>query len=248
MNLLGAVWKPCTSNRAEENRPRSRPNHAGLPGGGKAVSCDAMRVVITAGPTREHIDAVRFITNASSGRMGCTVAAAAVAAGHEATLLLGPCDAVPPVGCRVVRFVSVAELAAAMDKEFASCDALVMAAAVGDFTLAEPFAGKRKRSAGPVAIRLKPTADLLSEFGRRKRAGQIIVAFAVEEGPRRALETAARNKLAAKGADYIVVNTPAAMGTEESEACILSREGLALPWALRAKEALAAEIVALLAK
>jgi phosphopantothenoylcysteine decarboxylase/phosphopantothenate--cysteine ligase len=207
-----------------------------------------MRVLVTAGPTREHIDAVRFITNASSGRMGCALAAAAVAAGHEVTLLLGPCPARPPGGCRVIRFVSVADLKAAMQGHFADCDALVMAAAVGDFTVAAPMAGRIKRSAGPVTIRLEPTEDLLAGLAARKRPGQVVVAFAVEEGSRQAIEAGARGKMAAKGADYVVVNAPAAMGEKESQACVLSPGGAVVPWALRSKEALAAEIVALLGR
>jgi phosphopantothenoylcysteine decarboxylase/phosphopantothenate--cysteine ligase len=207
-----------------------------------------MKILVTAGPTRERIDAVRFITNASSGWMGCAVAEAAMAAGHEVTLLLGPCPSQPPDGCRLVRFVSVADLAAAMEEHFPACDALVMAAAVGDFTVSAPAGGKIKRSDGPVTLRLEPAADLLAGVARRKRPEQMIVAFAVEQGRRDAIESAARSKLADKGAEYIVVNTPAAMGSPTSQACILSRCDYALPWAVRPKEELAGRIVALLTR
>lgn len=207
-----------------------------------------MRVLVTAGPTRERIDAVRFITNASSGRMGCAVAAAAVAAGYQVTLLLGPCPAWPPGGCRVARFVSVADLKARLEEHLPGCDALVMAAAVGDFTVAAPIAGKIKRSAGPVTIRLEPTEDLLAALAARKRPGQVVVAFAVEEGSPEAVEAAARAKMAGKGADLIVANTSAALGAEETQACVLSPAGTVLPWASRSKELLAGEILALLAR
>ena len=207
-----------------------------------------MKILVTAGPTRERIDAVRFITNASSGRMGCAVAEAALAAGHEVTLLLGPCTSQSPQGCRLVRFVSVSDLAAAMEEHFPACDAAVMAAAVGDFTVSAPADGKIKRSDGPVTLHLEPTADLLAGVSRRKLPGQRIVAFAVEDGCRDAIETAARSKLADKGADYIVVNTPAAMGSPTSQACILSPTGYILPWAKRDKEELAVRIVALLTR
>ena len=83
-----------------------------------------MRIVVTAGPTREYIDDVRFISNASSGRMGFAVAAAAVGAGHDVTLIAGPVELSPLGGCRVVRFVSAADLKAALDEHFPACDAL----------------------------------------------------------------------------------------------------------------------------
>jgi phosphopantothenoylcysteine decarboxylase/phosphopantothenate--cysteine ligase len=209
-----------------------------------------MHVLVTAGPTREYIDSVRFITNASTGRMGCAVAAAAASAGHRVTLLLAEAVAAghePPPDCEVVPFVTVAELKAALEARFDGCDALVMAAAVGDFTPAEPHRGKLARSAGPVTLRLLPTEDLLASLAARKRKGQTVVAFAVEDGPPEAAEAKARAEMAAKGADCVVVNTPAAMGAEASEACILSPGGVVLPWARRAKEALAGEIVRLLA-
>ncbi len=121
-----------------------------------------MKVLVTAGPTREHIDAVRFITNASSGRMGYAVAAAAAEAGMEVTLLSGPVALATPGGCEVVRFVTVAELKAALEARFAACDALVMAAAVGDFTVDRVASGKLHRDTGPLTLTLRPTPDLLA--------------------------------------------------------------------------------------
>ena len=201
-----------------------------------------MRVIVTAGPTREYIDSVRFISNASSGKMGYACAAAAVAAGCEVTLLTGPVCLAPPAGCEVVRFESVGELQQALDERFDACDGLIMAAAVGDFTV-EPRAGKIPRAAGPVDITLTPTPDVLAGLGGRRRADQVLVAFAVETGRR---EEKAQAELAAKNCDYVVVNTPAAMGADESEACILSPGGVILPWSRRTKSALADEIVKLL--
>jgi len=202
-----------------------------------------MRLLVTAGPTREYLDEVRFLTNASSGRMGCAVASAGVAAGHAVTVLLGPCGAEPPSGCDVVRFVTVADLKAALDERFEACDVLVMAAAVGDFRPERPAAGKLSRSAGPVDVRLVPTEDVLAAVAARKRRGQVVVAFAVEAGPREQAEARAREKLTAKGADLIVVNGPPAMGTTESEACFLGPDGVVLPWGRREKSELAQELV-----
>jgi len=205
-----------------------------------------MRILVTAGPTRQYIDSVRFITNASSGRMGCAVAAEAVRAGHEVTLLLGPVSAEPPAGCRLERFVSVADLKGALEASFHACDALVMAAAVGDFVPERPSDTKLARSAGPVTIRLLPTEDLLAGLRGRKRTGQVVVAFAVEEGPRERTEAKARAEMSAKGADFVVVNTPGAMGGDSSLACILASDGIALPWANRPKRELAETVISIL--
>ena len=203
-----------------------------------------MRVIVTAGPTREYIDDVRFITNASSGKMGYACAAAAVAAGHEVTLITGPVDLAPPAGCEVVRFESVAELQAALAERFDACDALIMTAAVGDFAV-ERRSGKIPRAGGPVQISLSPTPDVLAAVAAGRRADQILIAFAVESDRD---EAKARAELAAKNCDYVVLNTPAAMSADASEACILSPAGAALPWALRPKTDLAREIIELLAQ
>ena len=205
-----------------------------------------MRILVTAGPTREYIDSVRFVSNASSGRMGFAVAEAAAAAGHEVTLLAGPVELAPPPGCRVVPFVSVEDLAGALGAHFADCDALVMTAAVGDFRPRRRVEGKIPRRGGAVTVRLVPTEDVLAGVARVKRPGQVVVAFAVEDPPPAAAEAKARAELAAKGADLVVVNTPAAMGAEQSDACILAAGRTILPWAMRSKRELAGEIIKLL--
>jgi len=204
-----------------------------------------MRLIVTAGPTRQYVDTVRFITNASSGRMGYAVAAAAVSAGLEVTLLSGPVALAPPAGCEVVPFITIAELKQALEERFVSCDVLVMAAAVGDFQIESQFDRKLPRSGGPVDIRLLPTEDVLAGLARRKRKDQIIIAFAVEQGEQNQIEAKARAKLAAKGAEYVVLNTPAAISADESYACVLSADGVELPWADRPKEELAVQIVKL---
>ncbi|MCD4700033.1 MAG: phosphopantothenoylcysteine decarboxylase [Phycisphaerae bacterium] len=205
-----------------------------------------MKIIVTTGPTREYIDGVRFITTASSGKMGYAVAAEAVSAGHEVTLITGPVAIEPPASCEVVRFVTVEELAQALEERFGDCDALIMAAAVGDFTVEKTSAAKISRSAGPIQITLTPTEDILAGVGSRKREGQVIVAFAVEDAPAEQAEAKARDEMQRKNADYVVLNPPAAMGADASEACILSPTGITLPWANRTKTALAKEIIALL--
>jgi phosphopantothenoylcysteine decarboxylase/phosphopantothenate--cysteine ligase len=207
-----------------------------------------MRFLITAGPTREYIDTVRFISNASSGLMGFAVAAAAIEAGHEVTLLTGPVSLHPPEGAKVVPFTSVGDLASATSAHFDSCDVLAMAAAVGDFQLADgPAANKLSRQAGPVTISLEPTEDILATVAQAKRPGQIVVAFAVEDGPdEEAILLKARQELADKHADLSVVNTPAAFNSAESLACIIDAKNIPLPWAKRSKQDLARQLVRLI--
>ncbi len=210
-----------------------------------------MRILITAGPTREYIDSVRFLSNASSGRMGCAVASAAALAGHDVTLLLGvgasaclPAELAARI--ETVRFTSVADLKSELLGRFADCDALVMSAAVGDFRPEKTFASKLSRSAGPITLTLVPTEDLLAGAAEGKRPGQRIIAFAVEDGPREQIEAKARDEMQRKGADFVVVNTPAALAAEQSAACVLSPDGIAVPWATRPKSELAKLIVALI--
>ncbi len=205
-----------------------------------------MKIIITAGPTREYIDSVRFITTASSGKMGYAVAAEAAAAGHDVTLITGPVAIEPPAGCEAVHFITVNELTQALEARFDDCDALIMSAAVGDFTVEKTSTGKISRSAGAVQITLEPTDDILAGVGRRKRRGQIIIAFALEDAPVEQAEAKARDEMKRKNADYVVLNTPAAMAADASEACILSSTGTALPWANRSKTDLARQIIALL--
>jgi phosphopantothenoylcysteine decarboxylase/phosphopantothenate--cysteine ligase len=177
--------------------------------------------------------------------MGCAVAQAAVRAGHEVTLVLAE-GISPPPGCKVVRFVGVGDLADALEECFDDCDALVMAAAVGDFRPQETFPAKLSRDGGAVTIKLVPVEDILAGLGRRKRKGQIVVAFAVEDAPLEETQARARDKMVRKNADYVVVNGPSAMAAGDSYACILSRDGVALPWGSRPKQLLADRIVELL--
>ena len=210
-----------------------------------------MRMIVTAGPTREYIDDVRFISNASSGRMGCAVTAAATRSGHRVTLLVGPgvaATAAEAPACEVVRFVSVDDLRRELAERFADCDALVMTAAVGDFRPAERVAGKIPRAGGAVTIELVPTEDVLATTTAGRREGQVVVAFAVETGTPEAAADKARSELARKGADFVVVNGPEAMESAESDACMLSREATALAWARRPKDKLAREIVRVVEK
>ena len=171
-----------------------------------------MHILITAGGTREYIDPVRFISNASSGRMGYALARAAIAAGHKVTLVSAS-DLQPPVGTDFVGVDSAAEMFAAVKKFFTKCDCLIMAAAVADYTPARPAKTKIKSAKGGLTIKLKPTADILKWAGKHKKKSQLVVGFALEE---KDLRNRAEKKLREKNLDMIIVNTPAAIGAAKT--------------------------------
>jgi phosphopantothenoylcysteine decarboxylase / phosphopantothenate---cysteine ligase len=173
--------------------------------GGRDERWHALRVLVTAGGTREPIDSVRFLGNSSSGRMGFALAAAAHARGAEVTLLAANVALEPPAGVACRKVVTAAELKAACEEEFAACDVLLMAAAVADFTPARPQDGKiKKADRTMLELVLEPTADILAGLAARRRDGQTLVGFAAEHGEG-AVDTA-REKLAAKRLDAVVVN------------------------------------------
>jgi phosphopantothenoylcysteine decarboxylase / phosphopantothenate---cysteine ligase len=168
-----------------------------------------MRILITAGPTREPIDAVRFISNRSSGQMGTAIAEAAASAGHEVTLLLGPVmvHASLHEQMRLYRFSTSAELKQMLEAHFPDADVLVMAAAVADYRVEQVAQGKIKRQAGAdseLTLRLQPTPDLVAAVASTKRADQKVVAFALEEPGE--LEARAVEKMKRKRVDAVVAN------------------------------------------
>jgi len=184
-----------------------------------------MRFLITAGGTREYIDPVRFISNASSGKMGYALARAALKAGHEVTLIAAPTALKPPAGAEVVRVQTAAEMFKAVKEHFARCDCLIMAAAVSDYTAARPSKTKLKKQAARFTLELKPTPDILKWAGRQRRAcnahrkPKIIVGFALEDQDLRAN---AERKMREKHLDVIIANTPGAIGAESSTVHIKS--------------------------
>lgn len=197
-------------------------------------------VLVTAGPTAEDIDPVRYLTNRSSGRMGIAVARAVARAGGLPLLVLGPTHLEPPPGVETLRVRSAADMCRAVVDNFSRADALVMAAAVADYTPAEPLDRKLKKADGDLFLRLRRTPDILAAVrdlpGRR---GKCVVGFSLDvdinldEG---------RRKLRAKGLDFIVVNTTASFASARETAWILSEaEGTDL--GAIGKEDLADEIV-----
>lgn len=201
-----------------------------------ASPANLRRLLITAGPTHEPIDDVRFIGNRSSGRLGIALAEAAAIRSErgtpswEVTLLLGPTPLTtsdPHV--RLRRFLTTADLQALLEEEAPRCDALVMAAAVADYrprSVAGDHQGKIKRGDGPLVLELEPTPDLLASVAARRRPDQFIVGFALE--PRARLLESARSKLIRKHLDVIVANPLETMDSPLIAATILDASGIAL--------------------
>ena len=183
------------------------------------------RIVVTAGPTWEPIDAVRFVGNRSTGRMGFAVSREAFGRGADVTLVVGPGTVEPPEGPRVVRVATAEEMRMAVLKAAENADAVIMAAAVADFRPREAAPGKLKKEEGPPRLELVPTPDILAELGQVK-GDRVLVGFAAETED---VEAAGRAKLVAKGLDLLVANEVGREGTgfgsESNHAAILSRTG-----------------------
>lgn len=181
------------------------------------------RLLITAGPTYEPIDAVRFIGNRSSGRLGSSLADHAVGAGWSVHVLLGP-NAVLPSDqrVRVTRFGSCADLESKLDEHLPHCDTLVMAAAVADYRPVPAevdLAGKRRRVGGNLSIELESTPDLLAGCAAKSRQDQLLVGFALE--PRERMIESALRKLEKKSIDLIVANPLDTMDADSIEALLI---------------------------
>jgi phosphopantothenoylcysteine decarboxylase/phosphopantothenate--cysteine ligase len=186
-----------------------------------------VRVLVTAGGTREPIDSVRYIGNRSSGRMGFALAERAARRGAEVTVVAANVALPAPPGVRVVSVGTAAELKAACDERFDSTDVLLMAAAVADFRPRDPAAHKLKKDAGTPHLELEPPDDVLSTLSGRRHPGQIVVGFAAEHGDG-AIDYA-RHKLARKQLDAIVVNDISQPGigfdAPDNEVTVLARDG-----------------------
>jgi phosphopantothenoylcysteine decarboxylase/phosphopantothenate--cysteine ligase len=185
-------------------------------------------LLITAGPTHEPIDEVRYIANRSSGKLGIALAEAAGERGHRVTLLLGPIAGPAPQAApiRVLRFQTAADLEAMLRDHWPAHDVLIMAAAVCDFRPAAAIPGKMPRRSGRLILELDATPDLLAAAAAASRPDQVAIGFALE--PRQRLDEPARAKLAAKGVAAIVVNPLETMGSDIIEAAVLLRDGRTL--------------------
>lgn len=201
-------------------------------------------VVVTAGPTREHVDPVRYLSNESSGRMGFAIAAAAARAGSRVTLVAGPVQLPTPEGVKRVDVVSARDMMTAVKMAFASADALFMAAAVSDFRPKRKLAGKwRKKDdgEGTASLELVRNPDILATVARAK-GERLVVGFALEtgDGLRRA-----KSKLQRKNADYIVLNDASALSGKRASVTIIGSDGSAHELKNRTKDQIAAVLVKL---
>jgi phosphopantothenoylcysteine decarboxylase/phosphopantothenate--cysteine ligase len=197
---------------------------AGLALIGGSERLKGKRVLVTAGPTREFMDPVRFLSNPSSGKMGYELAWEALRRGAEVVLVSGPTSLVPPAGATLVNVTSAAEMKVAVLREFPRADVVIMAAAVSDFRFREIRAEKTRKGDVPGTIGIDPTDDILALLGKKKKR-QVLVGFAAETGNAVA---GARAKMAAKGADMMVANKVGpgrGFGSDDNEVHIIRPSG-----------------------
>ncbi|MFA7229930.1 MAG: bifunctional phosphopantothenoylcysteine decarboxylase/phosphopantothenate--cysteine ligase CoaBC [Victivallaceae bacterium] len=204
-----------------------------------------MKILISAGPTREKIDAVRFLSNRSTGKMGYALAEAALKLGHEVTLVSGPVALEPPAGAKVIRIESAAELAAAVHSCANDADIIIMAAAVADYRPKTFFAGKLKKQEGGLTLELERTEDVLLSLGMQKRSGQILVGFAAETDD---LMENAISKLKKKNLDWIIANdvsrSDRGFASGQNEVTMIDAAGKTFLIPLADKKSVAEQIIA----
>lgn len=184
-----------------------------------------MRILITAGPTREYLDDVRYLSNASSGLMGYALVDAVQAAGHQVVLATGPVALTPPVGCEVHPIETTDELNAVCNRLFVSCDGVIATAAVCDYRPRARFPGKLAKTGVSLELELVETADVLAELGHQK-GDRWIVGFALESDE--FAHVNALRKLKQKNCDAIVLNRPTAIGAATNQIEIIDRAGISV--------------------
>ena len=177
-------------------------------------------VLITSGPTREFLDPVRFLTNASSGAMGFALATAARASGAKVIVISGPTDLEPPPGIRVVTVVTAMQMRRETLRRVRAANVIIGAAAVSDWRVAKVKAHKIKRNASSLRLTLIPNPDIIKDAASLRRPGQLFVGFALET---RRATAHARGKLARKGLDLVVANGPASLASGRIAATLVGK-------------------------
>lgn len=200
-----------------------------------------MRILVTAGPTREFFDTVRFISNPSSGKMGYALARAARRRGHRVVLVSGPVALKPPKDVEVVNVISAAEMSRACKKAFEDCDAVIMTAAVCDYRPEYRLDHKLKKQPKLRAIKLLPTEDILAGMGARK-ADRVLIGFAMEDHSAR---RNAESKLRRKNLDAILLNGPENIGGDQARMELLLAGEEWQTWPPAGKNAVATKTVRL---
>ncbi len=201
------------------------------------------RILITSGPTRQYLDPVRYLTNASSGRMGAGLAAAALELGHRVTVVSGPVDVEYPAGAEVISIVSTEDLLRVCEKAFPECDGLIGAAAPCDYRPHNVAEGKIAKTGEPLLLELIETPDVVATLGASKRPGQWVVGFALETEDRRFRAIVKAQK---KSCDLIVSNGPEAMHALNNSVEILDPSGDIVDSITGPKEAVARGILAVI--
>ena len=207
-----------------------------------------MKILVTAGPTRESIDPVRYITNRSSGKMGYALAEALVRAGHQVVLVSGPVTLSAPEGLdSLIRVETAAQMAESVKEVFPSCGGAVMCAAVADYRPAEPASEKIHKSEGDLILRLERTEDILLSLGRMKSRDQILVGFAAETED---LRQRALGKMERKNLDWIIANRVGlpdrGFQSDDNAATAYARSGRVEKFPLMPKKLLAQKLMELI--
>jgi phosphopantothenoylcysteine decarboxylase/phosphopantothenate--cysteine ligase len=201
-----------------------------------------MRILITAGPTREYVDDVRFLSNASSGRMGYALAAAAIAAGHQVELVTGPVELPPPPDCQLHRIETTDQLRETCLQLFPGCDGVIATAAVCDYKPRQRTSGKITKTGQPIVLELVETSDVLAELGAA-RGHRWVVGFALEsQDPR----NNAMRKLRMKNCSCIVLNDTSAIGSATNHVEVLSPEATTIAEFRGTKEDVAQKLLQLI--
>jgi phosphopantothenoylcysteine decarboxylase/phosphopantothenate--cysteine ligase len=201
------------------------------------------RILITSGPTRQYLDPVRYLTNASSGKMGRALAAAAIALGHEVVVVSGPVNIDYPPAATVRPVVSTEELLATCQELFPTCDGVIGAAAPCDYRPLRVEEHKIAKTGQPLVLNLVETPDVMATLGASKRPGQWLVGFALETDDQR---FRALTKLQRKSCDLMVLNGPAAMDADDNQVEVLDRTGAVVAALAGSKGDVAAGILAVI--
>ena len=208
-------------------------------------NASSIRCLITAGPTREFIDPVRYISNPSTGKMGFSIAEAALEAGWNVDLVAGPVALEEPKGAILYPVITAEEMLHQVDALFDACDVLIMTAAVSDFRPVIQYAHKEKKGETPMNIEFERTTDILKTMSERK-AHQTVVGFAAETDN---VVTYANEKLASKNLDFIVANEVGRAGSgfaaDTNEVLLIAADGSSIKLGPATKSAIAEELIQL---
>ncbi len=198
-----------------------------------------MRLLITAGPTRENLDSVRFISNASSGKFGYAIAAEAIRRGHEVVLISGPVEVLAPPGAILHKIISAEEMLRVAEAEFADCDAAIMAAAVCDYRPVTRMGLKSPKQERSFSVELAPTEDICRRLGESK-GNRVVIGFAMEDHDG---HIHAERKLKKKHCDAIVLNGVSSMGSDSTQIEVFSQKNGWLPSVQGTKAKLAVSVM-----